>query len=305
MEEIKTKSFFYEEGLTSTSANHYANLAKEMTRKIRERLDSVRFFDTKMRIIGDDKASVISYGFDVDAFDHIRKGLEDISACNSLIAFFREAISEKERLMKEVSAWEDKEKRADLDARIAEHQKLKPVRGAYLSTEDVIKSWSVGEQEKYLSLEAEASVYGKFIHEDGRLSKARTDLMKIIDNPIVVKESGRDTVIYDYSPTVTSTEVEKLFFELQTHYREVQAELNGMKKRIDDTIRENALKVDDEFRKALAKWAAENKALSSELEIILADENIRRRQMNQEVQKLKIAVPNRLRGIFHDLQQLG
>ena len=302
---MDTKSFFGENGLTSTSANHYAVLAKEMTRKIKERLDSVRFFDTKMRIIGDDKAGIIARGFTSDSFDYIRNGLDLISKCNSLIAFFREAISEKERLIKEASAWEDTEKRADLDARITEHQKLKPVRGAYLSTEDVIKSWSVGEQEKYLSLEAEASVYGKFIHEDGRLSKARTDLMKIIDNPTVVKESGRDTVIYDYVPSVPQDLVDDLFFELQTHYREVQAELNGMKKRIDDTIREHALKVDDEFRKALAKWSAENKALSSELEIIIADENLRRKEMNKDVQALKIVVPNRLQKVFKDLQELG
>ena len=302
---METKSFFGENGLTSTSANHYANLAKEMTRKIKERLDSVRFFDTKMRIIGDDKQSVIGRGTASYAFDYIRNGLDLISKCNSLIAFFREAISEKERLMQKASAWEDTEKRADLDARIAAHQRLKPVRGAYLSTEDVIKSWTVGEQEKYLSLEAEASVYGKFIHEDGRLSKARTDLMKVIDNPILVKESGRDTIIYDYTPSVTQDEVDGLFFELQAHYREVQAELNGMKKRIDDTIRKHALKVDDEFRKALAKWSVETKALSSELEVIIADENLLRKQMNQDVQALKIVVPNRLQKVFKDLQELG
>lgn len=302
---METKSFFGENGLTSTSANHYANLAKEMTRKIKERLDSVRFFDTKMRIIGDDKQSVIGRGTASYAFDYIRNGLDLISKCNSLIAFFREAISEKERLMQKASAWEDTEKRADLDARIAAHQRLKPVRGAYLSTEDVIKSWTVGEQEKYLSLEAEASVYGKFIHEDGRLSKARTDLMKVIDNPILVKESGRDTIIYDYTPSVTQDEVDGLFFELQAHYREVQAELNGMKKRIDDTIREHALKVDDEFRKALAKWSVETKALSSELEVIIADENLLLKQMNQDVQALKIVVPNRLQKVFKDLQELG
>lgn len=302
---MDTKSFFGENGLTSTSANHYANLAKEMTRKIKERLDSIRFFDTKMRIIGDDKASIASRGVDDESFDYICEGLELISKCNSLIAFFREAISEKERLMKEVSAWQDTEKRADLDARIAEHQKLKPIRGKYLEVEDVIKSWTVGEQEKYLSLEAEASVYGKFIHEDGRLSKARTDLMKVINNPTLVKESGRDTIIYDYVPTVSQEQVDGLFFNLQIRYREVQAELNGMKKRIDDTIRENALKVDDEFRKALAKWSAENKTFDSEMELIIADENLRRKQMNQDIQTLKIVVPNRLQKVFKDLQELG
>ena len=78
-----------------------------------------------------------------------------------------------------------------------------------------------------------------------------------------------------------------------------------MKKRIDDTIREHALKVDDEFRTALAKWSVENKALSSELELILADENIRRQQMNKDIQALKIVVPNRLQKVFKDLQELG
>ena len=169
---METKSFFGENGLTSTSANHYANLAKEMTRRIKERLDAVRFFDIKMSIIGDDRYGTVAHGILPNAFEDIKKGLELITGCNSLIAFFREAIKEKERLTDEANRWEDAERRTDLNNRTREHASLKPKRDAYLDADDVVRSWSVGEQERYLSLEAEASVYGKFIHEDGRLSKA-------------------------------------------------------------------------------------------------------------------------------------
>jgi hypothetical protein len=302
---METKSFFGESGLTSTSANHYANLAKEMTRRIKERLDSIHFFETNMSIVGDEHSTVVSRGTFPDEFTDIKKGLETITGCNSLIAFFREAIKEKERLAHEAESWTDVERRADLDNRSREHALLKPKRGTYMDSDDVIRSWSVGEQERYLSLEAEASVYGKFIHEDGRLSKARTELIKVNNNPTLVKENGRDTVIYNYIPTVTQFDVDDLFFELQNHYREVQAELNGMKKRIDDAIKENALAVDEDFRNQLTAWSSKQRSLEHELELIVADESVQRKKLAENVQKLKIVVPNRLKDIFTSLQELG
>ena len=302
---METKSFFYEEGLTSTSANHYANLAKEMTRKIHGRLESVRFFDTDMSIIGDGKKTLASRGMEADELQAIKKNLQDIADCNSLIAFFREAIKEKGRLADEAARWVDEEGRAELERLIAEHNAVKPKRGAYLTPDDVIKSWSVGEQEKYLSLEAEAAVYGKFIHEDGSLSKARTELTKAINNPTAVKEAGRDTILYSFVPTVSQKDVDDLFFELQAHYREVQAELNGMKKRINDAIQEHDLQVDNLYRTELTQWNNAHKILERRYEVLNADEDVERKKRSREVQKLKIAVPNRLRGIFHDLQQLG
>ena len=302
---METKSFFGEQGLTSTSANHYANLAKEMTRKIKERLDSTRFYDTEMRILGDSGSSTVSKGIKFDAFDDIKTGLELITGCNSLIAFFREAIKEKERLAKEAMAYTDVSRHADFDRRYGEHEDSRPLKRASITEEGVVRSWTVGEQEKYLSLQAEAAVYGKFIHEDGSLSEARAALTRVINNPTVVKEAGRDTILYSFVPTVAQSDVDDLFFQLQAHYREVQAELNGMKKRIDDAVQEDAQKAESEYRADFSKWSARDSEFRNELQLIVADDNIARQARLKAVQALKIVVPNRLQKVFKDLQELG
>lgn len=301
---MQTKSFFGDKGLTSTSANHYANLAKEMGRKIQNYLSNVCFYSTNMRIIGDANGGTIKKGLTPEHIDSIQEGLQLLSQTHSLIAFFREAIKEKEHLANEAKRWTDEAVHADFDARYKELSEAKPVREDYITEEDVIKSWTVGEQEKYLSLEAEASVYGKFIHEDGALSEARQDLMRVMSNPMSVTEKGRDTVIYDYVPTVNAEDVDALFFDLQKHQREVQAELNGMKKKVQDTIEENKMRVDEQYALAFQDWTHKVNAMNRELQTISEKESATRQKMLQEVQNLKIIVPNRLKTVFESLQNL-
>ena len=301
---METKSFFGENGLTSTSANHYANLAKEVARKLHNYLTNVKFFTTDMKVIGDNKTDTISIGVPIRDFQKIKDALKHIADLNSLIAFFREAISEKERLTEESNNWEDNIAREVHRQKYTELQALKPVRKPYISEEDVIKTWTVGEQEMYLSLEAEAAALGKYIHEDGPLSKARIALMDKFNNPTSVTANGRDTIIYYYKPTVENDAIDSLFFELQSQHRKAQAELNGMKKRIKDTIEEQAREVDDEYRVALQKWNNEKSELDRTLEEIIEAENKKRKEMLQEVQALKIVVPNRLKDIFISLQEL-
>ena len=284
--------------MTSTSANHFANMAKELSRKVQNFLAGVKFYSTDISIIGSTDGGTISSGMNTEGLSQIKQGLTTLAKLNSLIAFFREAIKEKERLGDEAANWEDSEARAAYDDKAKAHRENKPVRGAKLTELDVLESWSIGEQEKCLSLEAEASTLGKYIHEDGSISKARVELMKIMSSPISINENGRDTIIHKFTPTVGLEDVDEMFMSLQAHYREVQAELNGMKKRIEDTLNENSIKVDEEYRLALQKWNAEGNALEKELQLIFEEESAKRAELSKEVQALKIVVPNRLKEIF-------
>lgn len=49
---MKESVFFGNEGLTSTSANYYANVAQEMIQAATERLNSVRFYQVFVASIG-------------------------------------------------------------------------------------------------------------------------------------------------------------------------------------------------------------------------------------------------------------
>lgn len=302
---METRSFFGKEGLTSTSANHYANLAKEMVRKTKAWLASIKFYSTSISIIGSNESGMISEGNTFKDFEDIKTGLAAIANLNSLIAFFREAIKEKENLAKEASAWEDTGVRKALDLQYIALNADKPVRADYLTEEQVIKSWSIGEQEKYLSLEAEAAVLGKYIHEQGELSNARIDLMHKLTHPISVNENGRDTIIYKYTPTVLQSEVDELFFELQAKHRKLQAELNGMKKTIEDTIVKHNTEVDNNYRIALQQWNVKKAELDRQMTEVIEAEAAKRRELALEVQALKIVVPNRLSDIFQSLKDMA
>lgn len=299
------KSFFGDTGLTSTSANHYCNLAKELGRKIQSNLASVQFYSTDISIIGDSTDDTISYGIGPDKLKNIRTNIDYLSKLNSLIAFFREAIKEKERLLKEAKNWEDTDAREALVKLIDALRLKRPVQPAVLTEDDIIKTWSVGEQEKYLSLEAEAAAFGKYIHEDGPLSSARVCLMNKISNPISVAEKGRDTIIYKYTPTVSQKDVDDMFFDLQSHYREVQAELNGMKKSIVDALNKKNLENLEAYRLEMQRWNLQDHEYAVKLQEISEFEKAARLQKVDELQKLKIVVPKRLQNTYEELQKLG
>ena len=81
-------------------------------------------------------------------------------------------------------------------------------------------------------------------------------------------------------------------------YRTVQAELNGMKKRIQDYIDNEKLRIDNEYASAKRAYDLKEHELDNELDHIYNQEEIHRRELLREVQALKIVIPNRLRGIF-------
>ena len=276
MSEIKTLNFFGENGITSTSANHVANLAKEAVRNVHEKLASTRFYSETVSLLTGGNEAVVSKG----------------------IAYLREAIKEKERRMKEAQDYTNEEERKKLEDDFRSLDAIRPVKAAYPTEEQIKMTWSIGEQEKYLSLEAEAAALGKFIHEDGFMSEARIDLMNKMNNPSKVDFNGKDTMIHSFEPTVDIVTVDKVFNTLQVRYRTVQAELNGMKKRIKDALDAEKLRIDQEYAKARREWEAQRRELERWRDRINDEEEIRQKELMNEVQNLKIVIPNRLRAFY-------
>ena len=301
---MKTKSFFGPAGLTSTSANHYCNLAKEISRNYTNYLENVRFYTTTIRVIGDSGEDNIHIGMKPSEVKNIPEHIKTLTNLYSLIAFFREAIKERDRLIKEANNYTEQDAHAELDKEYMALMTSKPMKSAYLTAEEVVQSWSIGEQEKYLSLETAAATIGKYIHEDGAISKARRALIDVQNNTAKVNENGRDTIIYKYIPSVEQEDVDNMYFDLQTQQREMQAELNGMKKKIQDTIETNVTQVDEEYRLAKIKWDADMDAWSRKQAMVEQNDTKKRHELMEEVQALKIVVPKRLQAIYEVLQNV-
>jgi hypothetical protein len=90
--------FFGNSGLTNTSANYIANLAKELYNSIEKELNNIVFYTTTVKLIGSKEESLIQGG--VTSVDDIPNKLNDIAQLKSLIAWPRDAIKAKDRLYK-------------------------------------------------------------------------------------------------------------------------------------------------------------------------------------------------------------
>lgn len=274
--------------LSLTSANHIANLAKEAYEKLESKLNSTSFIRETITIIGSTAETNVKLS-QAGLITIVPDILKEIYEYKSLIAWLREAIKEKEKLFKENKSW--------TSDKYAEHMKNMPQCETYLTEQDVIDSWTIKEQEEYLSLETACAVIGKYIHPNGALSVAKKELSKRVNNPVTTECSGRDTIIRRYYPEATEEEVNTLFFNLQKKHREYQAKLNGIKHKIDMTIREDAQKKDEAFKKAIQEY--NNKAH----ELLVANK-LTREEKHKEIEALKIVIPNNLKSIYEKLTSM-
>ena len=292
--------FFKKEGeegvaLTSTSANHIANLAKEYIQGVETQLNNICFFNTEVALVGSvGGASTIQTGGTSEVLNNLQLLLEGVAQAKSLIAWLREGIKAKENLMKNLQAF-------SLDNWCKENGIVKPETPDYghiLTEVEYYASLPIKERNKYYQLETEAAVFGKYIHPDGYLSNARKKLKDKLQHPHEVDGKGRDALIYTYTPTVAVIEVDSVFFELQKKHREIQAQLNAMKYNCEQAINESTNKVNTEYMAASQKYQAE-------LKDVLGAFKTWKDEKSQEYSKLKIVVPNSLLGIYNTINSLG
>ena len=284
---MKTQ-YFGEVGLTSTSANYICNLAKESYEKLESKLNATSFLEEYITIIGARAETRVSLA-SKDLLNTAPVMLKEIYNLKSLIAWLREAIKEKENLFKANKLFES-----------AEYTTLmanRPVRKDYLTEQEVIESWTVKEQEEYLSLETKCAVIGKYIHPNGPLSRAKKDLSFRLSHPIVTECSGRDTIVRRYQAVTTEDEVDALFFSLQNKHRELQAQLNGIKHKIEVALREDMQKKDEEYKLELEAYHAK-------LAELREADKLTRIAKDKEIEALKIIIPNDLKSVYDKLTSM-
>lgn len=287
-------SFFGTEGLTMTSANHVANLAKEFAKTTEHNLNSVSFIETNLTIIGSDVVQPIHTGWCDDALNYIVENLRVVSEANSLIAWLREAIKAYDKHVKAIEAQTLEEYCQECGVALPEE----PRRESSITKDEYIETLTIKERNKILMLQAQAAVYGKYIHPEGPFAAARAELMEKMANETEVKGNGRDTLLYHYKPTANAMKVEDCFYQLQREYRATQAELNGYLHKIDQAVQKDADEKSKAFHDAMASYRLKIAELTKEFE------NYKMLRL-EEARKLRIVIPNDLKGIYAIVSELG
>lgn len=284
----KDKIFFSSDGLTSTSANYYANIAKELYRLTDEFLSKIVFYTTKVKLIGSSEESLLREGWDDVSF--VEDNLKTIAQLKSLIAWCREAVKAKDRLILEAqnSGYED------YGLQCPE----KPVRKDYLTEDDYIATLNIKQRNRYYYLEAVCATIGQYIHPDGKFAEQRQELLKVISEPNTVSGQGRDTLLYTRTPSISNKKVDEVFMHLQNIYRSYQAELNSIKHEIKEAVDRDTATKNIEYNEALKLYQYKMSQIDAEL-------TMRRKEAVDAASNLKIVIPDSLKDIFEKVKSAG
>lgn len=286
--------FFSDKGLTITSVNHLANLAKESVRQVEQELKSYSFVNESIKLLVN-PSSITLTKVGITSVDDVSTKLEAIGKMNSFIAWAREAIKEKENQTeifknKTFTSWYAENYKEDVD------------RATYFNNVDykseIINQMTVKELNEMYSLEASVAVIGKFIHPNGVYSTAREDLLTKLNNPVIPYVNGSETIIKEYTPSIELKDVDETFFKLQSEHRTLNARLNQIKYNID----QKALELE---RIARSKYESELTAYHQRINERQVEFEEYKTLELERIKKLKVVVPESLQEIVDYLKRLG
>lgn len=276
--------FFGSEGLTMTSANHLANIAKEYVANYQAAINNISFVNEAVSVNG---AEPIVTKIGINNPESIEDTLLKIAKFNSFIAYIREAIKAKNNLMEEivsVNTWL-KENHPEVVDFEFDHKEI--------DFNDAFAELSIKEQAEYFKLDAICATIGKAIHPNGAYHNARANMYDAMANPAKVS----DTKITTYAPVAKGEDVDKVFFDLQKKHRESEARLNAMKHSLEKKV--------EDFNKAAAEEEnAKYDAYTQERQKRINEYNLFAKEERARIAALKIVIPNDLKETYDFLSNL-
>ena len=291
----KNKIFFGVKGVTSTSANNIANIAKEVMEESRALLENITFVNCNVGLISSDVSRLTEKGYDTDELRNIVSSINRVAECNALIAYLREAIKAKEEELSYIEGITTTKFLKIKGIEVADPRNLYNL--DLMTEEDAIALLSPQERIDYLILEATAAAIGNRIHPGKSFSEARRKLELKRKEPIKLVGSGSDALVYTYSPSADVDEVNDTFMELQSAHRTANKQLNALKFKIKQIMDDHNLKArrefatqSEEFDRTIATYAKQGEAYIEE--------------QKKDLLELKIVIPSNFQKLFDELNAL-
>ena len=294
--------YFGEEGMTSTSAQHVSAMANVMVQDVKQHLMGLRLYEKSIRVIGDVECKVEEVN---NTLPEISEGVKQICKANALIAWLREAVKEREQAQQYIQDM-TLDRWMELQG-IEKPKSPEPPRMPTINFQDyktiLDTGLTVKEYNRFVELNSALAVYGEMIHDKGLLTRQKNELARILQNPTEVKESGRDTIITTYKVDVNvSVDIDKLYTELQSEYRKLQAEKNGIEAKFSNLAMDYQTRKMEEWKAAKSQYDRDLTRVNSELVGIQTQMQEWKKQRLEELAALKITIPNDLKVLYRSLQ---
>jgi undecaprenyl pyrophosphate synthase len=294
--------FTTEEGMTSTSAQHVSAMANVMVQDIKQHIMGLRLYEKSIRVIGDAEVTVETVN---NTLPEIAESVKRICKANALIAWLREAVKEREQAQKYVSdmSLDDWMKKQGIEKPVSPEPPQMPRINFQDYATILDTGLSVKEYNRFVELNSALAVYGEMIHEKGLLTRQKSELARIMQNPTEVKESGRDIIITTYKVDVNiSADIDNLYTELQSEYRKLQAEKNGIEAKFSNLAMDYQTRKNDEWKAAKAQYDRDLQKVNSELVGIQTQMKEWKKQRLEELAALKIIIPDALKPLYKELK---
>lgn len=291
----KNNIFFGTKGITSTSANHIANIAKEVMEESRALLENITFVNCNVGLISSDVSRLTEKGYGTDELGNIVLSINKVAECNALIAYLREAIKAKEEELDYIEG-----------ISTSKFLKIKGIeivdpRSSYsldfMTEDDAIALLSQQERIRYLISEATAAAIGNRIHPGKSFAEARRKLELKRKEPIKLVGSGSDALVYTYSPSADVDEVNETFMQLQSAHRTANKQLNSLKFKVKQIM-------DDHNLKAKREYAAQSEEYDRVIATYAKQAEAFIEEQKKELLELKIVIPSDFQKLFDDLNAL-
>lgn len=304
---MEYKSVFFakegEKGLNETSASHLCALASQIKAHHESILKNVSFVDSFIDVVGSD-ANPKQTNIGMKSIEEIDEAIKEIGRMNAFISWFAEARELLENIRKTVNgvsinAWM---KASGIEE--PEKPELTSNEVKTSTLDDMIDELSVKDRQMYLTLEAKASVYGKFIHPDQPMDRARNRMHEIVSKPYVSEGRGRDTIIYHHVPSIDTNLVDIEFNKLQSEYRKIEQQLNHMKYDLRKKLSIRNTEENNERNLRLQKYKEERAAYDNKMHELTLQYNQWVLDENTKISKIKFIIPDNLKETYTYLESL-
>ena len=291
----KNKIFFGTKGITSTSANHIANIAKEVMEESRALLENITFVNCNVGLISSDVSRLTEKGYDTDELGNIVSSINKVAECNALIAYLREAIKAKEEELAYIEGISTSKFLKIKGIEIVDPRSSHSL--DFMTEDDAIALLSQQERIRYLILEATAAAIGNRIHPGKSFAEARRKLELKRKEPIKLVGSGSDALVYTYSPSADVDEVNETFMQLQSAHRTANKQLNSLKFKVKQIM-------DDHNLKAKREYAAQSEEYDRVIATYAKQAEAFIEEQKKELLDLKIVIPSDFQKLFDELNAL-
>lgn len=303
-----------EKGLTATSASFLAGLASQEVNRLEKIIKSASYYDAYLEpLAGGSGAKLVQKGKDDAFLKKLLPTAKEIGELRGFIAYVHEAVREKERQTQHIESmnferWLELPGQQKVKEELEAGKKLKKPDVPEEADADWAKhQLSVKELAHYLLLEARASTLGVYIHPDGVLAKAKDSLSEKTVRPIEAAEWDDATaaIIRSFKPSATPDAVYANYNALQAAHRRWEAELNGLKAKLDILAKNENLRRNREYREKLSEHRMKTQELETRRKTIEAEYADWLIAEHEAVRNLKIIIPNELQPVYDRLAALG